>query len=83
MVEMTCSESKIMSSGSIHRSNDSADLITRDNKENSREGVHEEDRLAKPHCNVYEGAREAYPEKLPYTPPVSHVYYRNIAEEGD
>lgn len=83
MGEITCSESIIARASLGRRSNDSADLITRDNKENSRERVHEEDRLAKPHCNVYEGAREAYSEKLPYTLPVSHVYYRNIAEEGD
>lgn len=79
MVEMTCSESKIMSSGSIHRSNDSADLITRGNKENSREGVHEEDRSNQLRHNVSERPREIWVEKRLGSLAVS----QNIDEEAD
>jgi hypothetical protein len=77
--EMTCSESKTMSSGSIHRSSDSADLVARDNKENSREGVHEEDRSNQLRDNVSERPRENWVEKRLGSRAVS----QNIDEEAD
>lgn len=80
MGEMTCSESKTISSCSIRRSNDSADLVARDNKENSREGVHEEDRSNQLRHSVSERPRENWVEKRLGS---SRAVSQNIDEEAD
>jgi|GEM_PF-2383077 len=79
MGEITCSESIIARASLGRRSNDSADLITRDNKENSREGVHEEDRSNQHRHNVSERPREIWVEKRLGSRAVS----QNIDEEAD
>lgn len=63
------------------RGNDTSKQNSGDEKENIREGAHEEAQLDKLHKNVPEGGREAYPEKQAGSPPVSHVDQGNNDEE--